>query len=302
MDRRAYLTAVAGGLTLTAGCLGDVVEDGDEPETVGEWSDGSVEFGLPPFQNIEELEQQYAGLFDWLESGFDGVETVEGTQTTSYSATIESVVGGHTEMANLSPLIFVMAADEGITPLAVNELQGATSYNTLLATKDGTGIESIDDLAGETVAMVEPLSTSGGLFPMHMLETAGFDTGGVYDDATDLAIEWAGNHNAAIEQLDAGHVDVAAFGDFLFEDAPPEWIEVIDESEPIPLAAAVTQPETPDAVVDALRDRLLDTPEDHLEEHVVSGFSAYDPDDYDGVRSVADTFELDVSELDEAQE
>ena len=297
MNRRTYLTAAAVGWMSLAGCLERAPAE-SAPLTVSAWADGELEFALPPFQDQEELERQYAGLFEWLEDGFEDV-AVEGIQTTSYSATVESVVGGHTELANLSPLIFVMAADEGITPLAVNELHGETSYHALIGTREETGIESLEDLQGVTVAMVDPLSTSGGLFPMDMLEQVGLETGGVYDDAVDLTIQWAGDHNAALELLRNGHVDAAAFGDYLFAE-PPSWVRILDKSDPIPLAAAVTQPDTPEPIESALEERLLATPEDALSEHVVSGFSAYNPADYDAVRSVADRFGLSVADLDES--
>ncbi len=279
-----------------AGCLGRSGSDPpSETDPVSAWADGQIEFGLPPFQDAEELERQYAGLFAWLEEGFDGV-TVEGTQTTSYSSVIESVTNGHTELANLSPLIYVMAADEGVTPLAVNELRGETSYHSYIATHSGSDIGTLSELAGATIAMVDPLSTSGGLFPMYTLEEAGFDTGGIDEDSVDIEIEWTFGHDLALQALENEHVDAAAFGDFIF-DSPPEGIDVLAESEPIPLAAAVAQPDTPDEVVAALRERLYATPEETLTEHDVTGFSEYDPDEYETVSDIAKRFGISVSDL-----
>ena len=307
MDRRTYLGVTAGAIASLAGCLGGIA-DGDDEHTdgvgdseaanpVAEWADGTIEFALPPFQDAEELDRQYAGLFAWLEDGFEGV-TVEGIGTTDYTAAIESVVHGHTELANLSPLIYVMAADEGITPLAVNELQGESSYHAYLATRAETGIETLADLEGKTVAMVDPLSTSGGLFPLYMLEEAGLDTGGTDGDGADFEeIQWAGGHDAAVTALEDGHVDAAAYGDF--EHPDDDRIVIVEESPPIPLAAAVAKPDTPDEVVEALRDRLLETPEDALEEHIVTGFGEYDPDDYGLVSEVAARFGVTTSDLDD---
>ena len=302
MNRRTFLSTAASGVGVSlTGCLGSSAGDPPgETNPVSAWADGRLEFGLPPFQDAEELERQYAGLFTWLEEGFDGV-TVEGTQTTSYSAVIESVTNGHTELANLSPLIYVMAADEGVTPLAVNELRGDTSYHSYIATHSGSGIETLSELEGATIAMVDPLSTSGGLFPMYTLEEAGFDTGGVNENSVDFDIEWTFGHGLALQALENGHVDAAAFGDFIF-DSPPGGIDVLAESEPIPLAAAVAQPDTPDEVVTALRERLYATPEDALAEHDVTGFSEYDPTDYETVSEIAERFGISVSELEAGEE
>ena len=301
MNRRTYVAAVAGAIMVGAGCLAYDTDDnsveGSEDVTVAEWSAGDLEFGLPPFQDAEELEREYAGLFEWLEDGFEGVE-VMGVPTTDYSSVIESVANGHTELANLSPLIYVMAADEGIHPLAVNELHGESSYHSYIATRAETGIEELADLEGATVAMVDPLSTSGGLFPLHMLEEAGFDTGGVDGEPTGFEIEWTlSGHGAALTALEEGHVDAAAYGDFEHPEDDDEIVRIA-ESPPIPLAAAVATPDTPESVRDALTDRLYETPEESLEEHMVTGFSEYDPADYEIVREIADEFGLSVSDLD----
>lgn len=110
MGRRTYLKSVSGAALDAglAGCLGGETERGP----VGEWVDGTIEFGLPPFQDEEKLLEQSEGVFNWLEEGYDDVGEVEGIPTTSYSAVVESVVQGHTELANLSPVIFVLAEGE----------------------------------------------------------------------------------------------------------------------------------------------------------------------------------------------
>ena len=297
MNRRIYLASVASAVTLSAGCLGDeTTDDGDGSITA--WANGTLEFGLPPFQDAEELERQYSGLFEWLEAGFEDL-AVTGVPTTDYSGVIESVVQGHTEMANLSPLIYVMAADEGITPLAVNELHGESSYHAYISTRTDTDIESLEELAGRTVAMVDPLSTSGGLFPLQLLTDAGLDVGDAHTEPTDLDIEWSFGHDNAVAALENGHVDAAAYGDFQHPD--DDEIVKIAESDPIPLAAAVTAPETPDDITAALTDRLLETPESALEEHMVTGFGPYDSDDYDLVSEIATRFGVTVSDLDAAE-
>jgi|GEM_PF-6615713 ABC-type phosphate/phosphonate transport system, periplasmic component len=143
MDRRSFMQAV--GLTGTvavAGCTGGGGNDGESAETVGEWADdGTIEFGLPPFQDAEELNAEYQPVFDWIADGFDGVDTVEGVQTTSYSATVESVANGHTEMANLSPIIAVLARDDGVNPIAINWSHGAEAYYSYIATRAETEID-----------------------------------------------------------------------------------------------------------------------------------------------------------------
>lgn len=320
MDRRTYLGVLTGtAIASAAGCLNrdDGAADGssegtdesaetDESGTdatidsVGDWADGHLEFGLPPFQDAEALETQYAGTFEWLADGFDGVDEVDGVPTTSYAGVVESVVNGHTELANLSPFIFVLAREDDVHPLAINWSHGSDSYHTYIATRTDTDIEEIDDLADTTIAMVDPMSASGGMFPRYRLNEAGLHAGDLETEPEDIDIQWAGSHDAALRVLEEGHVDAAAYGDFQHPDT--DEIVKIAESDPIPFDVIVAKPDTPADVQDELAERLVETPKDALAEHRVDEYGAFDPDLYDHVRDIAEQMGLDIETLDDAED
>ncbi|WP_226479476.1 phosphate/phosphite/phosphonate ABC transporter substrate-binding protein [Natrinema amylolyticum] len=300
MNRRTYLGLLASSATVgAAGCLADLdgtdIDSDEHP--VGAWADGTIEFALPPFQDAEELEQQYAGTFEWLANGFEEVDSVEGTPTTSYSAVVESVVQGHTELANLSPIIYVLAREDGIHPLAINWSHGSDAYHTYIATRDETDIETLGDLDGTTVAMVDPLSTSGGMFPRYMLAEAGLDAGDIDTEPADFDIEWSFGHDAALQALENGHVDAAAYGDFQHPD--DDAIVKLAESDPIPFDPVVAKPDTPESVRERLSERLIEAPDDALEDHRVDRYGPVEPGTYDPVRSVAEEMGVEVADLEE---
>ncbi|MXV62789.1 PhnD/SsuA/transferrin family substrate-binding protein [Natronorubrum sp. JWXQ-INN-674] len=302
MNRRTYLSAFAGTVAAgAAGCLDDIagsdIDEGDHP--VGAWADGHIEFGLPPFQDAEDLRDQYAGTFEWIEDGFEAVDTVEGVPTTDYSGVVESVVNGHTELANLSPFIFVLAQEDDVHPLAINWSHGSDSYHTYIATRSDTEIESIEDLEGKTIAMVDPMSASGGMFPRYRLSQAGLHAGDIETEPDDFDIDWAGSHDAALRVLEEGHVDAAAYGDFQHPD--DDEISKIAESDPIPFDVIVAKPDTPEDVRDRLATRLIETPETALEDHRVDEYGEFDPELYDHVRDIADQMGLDIETLDDAE-
>ncbi|WP_435551360.1 phosphate/phosphite/phosphonate ABC transporter substrate-binding protein [Natrinema sp. CGMCC1.2065] len=297
MNRRTYLGAIAGGATAAiGGCLGGESIDSDD-HPVAAWADGTIEFALPPFQDAEQLEAQYAGTFEWIADGFDEVDSVEGAPTTSYSAVVESVVQGHTELANLSPVIYAMARDEGIHPLAINWSHGSDAYHTYVATRAETDVEHLADLEGKTVAMVDPLSTSGGLFPRYMLSEAGLDAGDVDTEAADFDIEWSFGHDASLQALENGHVDAAAYGDFQHPD--DDAIVKLAESDPIPFDPIVAKPDTPETVREQMTERLLETPDEALEDHRVDRYGPVEPGTYDPVRDVAEELGIEIADLEE---
>jgi phosphonate transport system substrate-binding protein len=297
MRRRTYLGCL-GGLSISgvAGCLGTTTTADAGP--VGTWADGDIEFGLPPFQNAEDLLESYRPTFDWLEAGFDSVDSVTGTTTTSYSAVVESVVNGHTELANLSPVTYVLAAADGIHPLVLNWSHGRDFYRSYIATRTDTGIESLADVAGETVAMVDPLSTSGGMFPRYMLAEAGLDVGDMDTEPGDFDIEWAFGHDASLRALQEGHVDAAAYGDFQHPDDSDRIVKLA-ESQPIPFDPIVARPDAPEDVREAITERLLETPAERLEEHRIDKFGRVDDDTYDPVRDVVEEMGVELGDLDE---
>ncbi len=299
MNRRTYLGAVAtGAVAGVAGCLGSSEEIDADEYPVAAWADGEIEFGLPPFQDAEELQRNYGGTFEWLEDGFDEL-TVEGTPTTDYSAVVESVLQGHTEIANLSPIIFSLAMDDGVHPLAINWSHGSDAYHTYIATRAETDIETLDDLEDRTIGMVDPFSASGGIFPRYTLSEAGLDAGTVETEPGDFDIDWAGGHDAALRVLEEGHVDAAAYGDFQHPD--DDNIVKIAESDPIPFDVVTATPDTPDDVVEALRERIQATPDEYLEEHRVDQYGEYDASLYEQVREIAEEMGVDIETLDEAE-
>ncbi len=213
---------------------------------------------------------------------------------------VESVVNGHTELANLSPFIFVLAQEDDVHPLAINWSHGSDSYHTYIATRADTGIETIDDLEGTTIAMVDPMSASGGMFPRYRLNEAGLHAGDLETEPEDFDIQWAGSHDAALRVLEEGHVDAAAYGDF--EHPDDDDIVKIAESDPIPFDVIVAKPDTPDDVQNELADRLIETPEDALADHRVDEYGEFDPDLYDHVRDIAEQMGLDIETLDDAED
>jgi phosphonate transport system substrate-binding protein len=296
MQRRTYLGAVGSAAAAAlAGCTGSDTSS-ESRDAVGTWADGTVEFALPPFQDAEELQEEYSPVFEWIEDGFD-LDSVEGTSTTSYSAVVESVTNGHTEMANLSPIIYVLAANEGIHPLAINWSHGSDAYHSYIATRADSEIETLADIEGKRVAMVDPLSTSGGLFPRYMLSEAGLDAGDINTEPGDFEIEWASGHDASLIALEEGHVDAAAYGDFQHPDS--DEIVKIAESDPIPFDPIVAKPDTPEEVQEVLTQRLLDTPEEVLEDHRIDQFGEVEPGTYDPVRNVAETMGIEITDLED---
>ncbi len=192
-NRRTFLktagaSAAAVGL---AGCLGG--ED-----------DGAIEWVMNPAEDTIDIEVQYQPLFELIENEFD-VE-IDGNPTQSYSGTSEQLSrasDGDRVMADTSPGAVPQLGPEEIDVVGMREAFGAELYFGTLVTTPDSGIEEVSDLEGETVAMADVGSVSGGMAPMWMLQDNGLDIGNAPEggSAEDFDLRSGVAHDLAVEEL-----------------------------------------------------------------------------------------------------
>jgi len=162
--------------------------------------------------------------------------------TTDYNATIEAMTSKKVDVAWLAPTAYVFAHDQNgaevvYKALRKNAKTGAledTYLGTILVRAD-SGIQDVKDLKGKKFAFVDPVSTSGYIYPAALLLKNGIDP------KKDLNATFAGGHDAAALAVYQGSADAAA----TFEDAPAQLLaskfpdidqklKVIAKTDPIP--------------------------------------------------------------------
>ena len=163
------------------------------------------------------------------------------TIPTSYAAQIESVCAGQTDIAAIAPLQMTLLLDKGCgTPILAalrkdDKGQLATTYQAQILVRSDSGITDINGLKGKKFAFVDPISTSGFLFPTLLVKSkTGQEPKTFFGNTI-----FAGGHDKAVLALYRGDVDGAAS----FIDArtlrgmPPDIMtktKVIDTAGPIP--------------------------------------------------------------------
>jgi phosphonate transport system substrate-binding protein len=158
--------------------------------------------GVYPGDNVEEALAAVEPMRVYLEETL-GVRTVLITGT-SYNAVIEAMAANRADAMEVGPFSYVLAADvaeaEAIavanyaTEVNPTEVPG---YYSLMFTKKGSGIASIDDLAGRSFAFTDPASTSGYLVPATdiLLDQEFTDPAQIEEFAS---VSFAGNHPTAV--------------------------------------------------------------------------------------------------------
>ncbi|MGC9528607.1 MAG: phosphate/phosphite/phosphonate ABC transporter substrate-binding protein [Limnospira sp.] len=130
------------------------------------------------------------------------------------------------------------------------------NYYSVIATKTGQNIESLEDLKGKTIALSDVGSTSGHLGPTKLLIDAGLDP---QTDVKQLMLGDEGN----IEAIATGAV--AAWGgsavDYSTFLNSEEEFPIIAETPPLPSDIFMVNSQLDSRTVAALRDRMVENQE-----------------------------------------
>jgi phosphonate transport system substrate-binding protein len=122
--------------------------------------------------------------------------------------------------------------------VAKDQWHGNTSYTSRIYVRQESGIKTLQELRGKTIAFVDPSSTSGYVYPMVMLIEKGLVRN--KDPKTFFKeFVFAGSHDAGLQALLNGHVDAFASFDqareqYLKDPAQRERLTWVAESAPIP--------------------------------------------------------------------
>ncbi|WP_157796442.1 phosphate/phosphite/phosphonate ABC transporter substrate-binding protein [Bacillus sp. FJAT-45037] len=273
-----------------------------------DWPEKFV-YGILPTEDQAELARRFEPLVDYMEDRL-GIE-FELFIGNDYNALIEAMRNGHLHASGFGPFSYMLAnerANAEAFAMGVEDPSEAT-YHAIFITLEDSGIDSLDDLEGTTIAYADPASASGHIFPKGMLiNHLGLDMDTV-DDHFDY-VTFSGSHEASLYSILNGDVDVAGVCDTCIErvfervqDHPNfEKLKVVVESDPIPRGPQAINMDLPEslrtAVIEAFHE-MKDDPEarEFLEE---SGYNDYMPTDdsmYDIIRETAEALEMSADDL-----
>jgi phosphonate transport system substrate-binding protein len=255
----------------------DGSDGGDSQMTFG--GDGKVDFGISPSVPQEDLEVQYSPMLDhvgsYLQENYEVPEglSVEGNVGSNYSAIIQSLGQGTTDIAETGPFAAALGVKTGNAEIVLQRFgYGGWTYKSIIATPNDSDITELSDLSGKTVAFSDRLSTSGALYPLYSMSSQGdLDIGGLPEgdgSQAEFDARFAGGHVGSYTLLEQGQVDAAAMGGFVRDTktgpTPEDWQAVattLHEDEGLPRAPMVISPELDDDVKSAIQEAFLEAPD-----------------------------------------
>lgn len=106
----------------------------------------------------------------------DGVTGVDVVLVDSLEEMRELLATGRVDFLSETAFMAVSLVEAGVAEMALREWkQGVPEYHTVFFTRSDSGIETIGELAGRTIAFEDPGSTSAYMIPRAALEMAGME-------------------------------------------------------------------------------------------------------------------------------
>lgn len=300
-NRRTFLKSagIAGtvGLTGLSGCIGSF---GSDP-----FNDGAIQFLMSPTEPQEQMRAQYTPVREQLSESIDMADEVTIDYAADYSATLNALDSQTADIAETGPFAAALGVNNDQAEIILQRrAYGGWTYRSIIITRDGTDISSLEDLEGRDVAFADPLSASGSLYPLFMLQEAGFsvpDSPGSPSGA-DFNPTWS-SHASALEALQTEQADAAGVGYFIAsgdnDDGLADGLQLVDDRQGIPRAPIVVSPQLTDEEQTAVTEAFTSAPdtmyygedgEEGTEDDIwFDGVRAATVDDYQQVIDLADS-------------
>ncbi len=303
-------------LAFIAGCGGQDVEVNDdssdtsgteEAENIGT-EDNPVVMALVPSADTAKLVQDGEKLAELLEKETGLVFEVQ--VPASYTAVVQAMGAGNVDVGWLSSLPYVLAHEQyGVEVILRTVRENTDKYWSVIIAKNDSGIESIADLEGKNFAYGDPVSTSGAIYPKHLIRSEGHDPDEFFGEVT-----FAGSHDRVVMLVYNGSVDAGAIFGGVHNDARQKVLETIpsimDETKII--AKSVSIPNDTVSVRKGLPEEITEKIAEGLKNiaksdqgrltlsqmYGIEGFVDAEDSDYDSVRKVAKSEDIKLEAID----
>jgi len=165
--------------------------------------------GILGGENEQDRLRRYDCFAEYVEERFN--VPVELFPASDYAGVMQALLAGNLESAGLGSAAYAgihLQNPDAVEPLVTNEqIDGSRGYYSVMIVRADSGIESLEDMEGKSLAFADPNSTSGYLVPNFELDEAGYTTDG--SDAFFGEVSFSGGHEQGIVAVLNGQYDAA---------------------------------------------------------------------------------------------
>jgi phosphonate transport system substrate-binding protein len=237
--------------------------------------------------------ESYSPFLSYLEAKLN--RPVELVQRRTYLEINDLIEHGEVDLAFVCTSAYVQGHDTfGMELLAAPQVNGKTTYNSLLIVPANSKAQSMRDLRGKIFAFTDPISLSGRVYPTYLVQQLGFTPEEFF-----ARTFYTYSHDEAIRAVASGVADGAAVDSLVYEYAVArdpslaEKVKVIHRSPDFGIPPVVVSPFTRPQVKADLQSLLLamaDDPaaRDALASIGVERFVVIDDSAYGSARDLVD--------------
>ena len=252
-----------------------------------------LRFAITPWQkgkDLRELHENYRPMLSYLSEACGyRFEIICGR---TYQETIDLISEGKVQLANLSPVPYVMSKrrNPDLNILVVEKswnkarTQQTDSYIGMIVCKKDAPYKSIKDLKGCRFGFVKRESSSGYRYPNAMLIERGIQYKEFFGKTYFL-----GSHPRVTDAVAAGSIDAGATWDYnllLAQQKNGDVYKILYQTPPIPNLCVVAHPSVDINLQQQLKELLLNIDPSKLERTTADSFTERDDSFYDVVRTV----------------
>ena len=111
-------------------------------------------------------------MADYLEAAIG--RPIEAFAATDYAGIVEALKAGTADVGFMGPLQYVIAHHQsGAVPILGEVYSGSATYVSKIFVRKDSGIETLSQLEARSMAFVDPLSSSGYMYPLDTFLQAG---------------------------------------------------------------------------------------------------------------------------------
>ena len=137
----------------------------------------TLRIGVLGGENDSDRLGRYEGYRKLLETTYGVPARIY--QAADYAGAIQAFGAKQIELANMAPSAYAgawMDTNGGVEPILVTvEADGSVSYISVMVVRTDSGLRTLPDLKGHTLAWADPNSASGYLIPRFEMKQAGID-------------------------------------------------------------------------------------------------------------------------------
>ncbi|MFT3708194.1 MAG: phosphate/phosphite/phosphonate ABC transporter substrate-binding protein [Archangium sp.] len=252
-----------------------------------------LRLGLVPFLSKETIANAHQKIADHLAKTLS--VPVEMVVADSYADAIDRMERGEFDLVELSPLVYVEASQRTKMKCLVQTIaDGSATASGYIFVRDDSPRRTIEELKGGSFAFVDPMSTSGSLFPKKVLRDKGIDWTKDFSRT-----EYLGNHEAVLLAVLEGRADAGATyqGSFAAlrrsKGIDPLSFRVIAKTPRTPRDIFCVRPDMSSEISDAITASMLSlTGRERAGREILgplnlNGFRPADDHNYDQLRTIA---------------